>query len=282
MNRRQFLHLAVLSAVARHANAEQYVETNLALSGALAFVPVSVGASQPALFLIDTGAAVTVVDGAMANVVGMDRALPLTRPIRAPKTTFTAAGQSRELEPALIDLKSVAASVGLPVAGLLGSDFLSGFNVRLDYSTRTLALGPAKMFKGPSAFALRFDDMPFIRASIRREGIVMDGEFGLDTGLDSFAKLTSSRARQVFSGLETVQRQGITIAGEKPQQIAPFDALRIGGLDIPNITASISDDAPPRGAGPDFVGMIGSPAFLNRVLTFDAAGGWCSLSPVIL
>jgi predicted aspartyl protease len=282
MNRRDFLVLSAATAFAPPVRAQQAGQVGLTLSGALAFVPVAVGGTAPVSFLIDTGAAVTVIDGSMAGVVGMDKVLPVTRPVRAPKTTFAVAGMSRDLEPALIDLKPVAAAVGLPVLGLLGSDFLSGFSVQLNYPEKSLALGPGKTFKGPNSFALRFDDLPFVRASIQQAGKVLEGEFGLDTGLDSFAKLSSARARRAFPALQTARRQGVTISGAKPQHIAPFDALRIGGLDISNVTASISDDPPPRGAGPDYVGMIGAPALLDRVLTFDVQGGWYSLSPVIL
>lgn len=283
MNRRQVLFAGAVAAALPLVPRAIAEIAPLTIDGGLAFAQVVAGgAGPPLLFLVDTGAAVTVMDGSMAQTLGLDRFLPKSGPVRASPTGISTAGKTALVEPVLADLSSISAVLGRPVKGLLGSDFLSRFHVRLDFADKTLALEDTKLVKGPNAIALRFDDLAFIRAVVLRDGRSLEGEFGVDTGLDSFVKLYAPRAATAFPGLQTVPGKTESISGGKTQEIAPIESMTVGGLNIPAAAAIVSNDPPPRGSGPDFAGMIGAHAFVHRILTLDVRGGWASVSPVIL
>lgn len=282
MNRREFLAVSAAAVALAPYSAWAGEPAHLIMSGALGLAAVSLNASEPHRFLVDTGAAATVVDQTLSGVLGVDRMLPRTGPVRAKATGLSLAGQTAFVTPVIADLSGISAALGQPVKGLLGSDFFSGFNVTIDMAAGTLQLDAGKMVKRAGAMALRFDGIPYVRAEVRANGQRFSGEFGLDTGLDTGLKVFARRAPPGFSSLDTVPGQTLTMSGLRPQALARADAVRLGGLDILNPTLNLSNDDPPKGARAETMGMIGAPAFLNRVLTLDFPGGWWSLSPVML
>ena len=283
MKRRHFLQMglgaAAAFAVPNHARAGT---SDLTLNGALALAPIKLGAiEQPVLFLLDTGASVTVVDGSLAGALGVDRFLPKFGPPRVTQTGIAVAGRTGFVSPAIADLKPIATALGAPILGLLGSDFLSAFQVVADFSARRLTLNQGGEARPPNSVPMRFAGIPYADAEVRHGRSIIHGEFGLDTGLDSGVKIKDSVTLPMM-GLATVPGTTITMEGAKTVMAGTVDAVRFGGLDVPKVSAIVSQDAPPSGAGSTYAGTIGAPVFQNRVLTLDYPGRWCALSPLIL
>lgn len=275
MNRRQFLFAGASGgavALAGASFAAPSVSADIALNGALAFVVLDLPGGAQGSFLIDTGAEATVVDPALLARSQSET----SRVLRLGIGAFT-----RSVRPALRDLKPVSNALKQPVDGLLGNDFFAGSNVALSYSQRRLSLGPS-VPRPASGLAMRFDGMPNVRAAVRHGDRVLDGAFGLDTGLDTGAKLVASKASAAFPALAIRPGSGLTMEGLKPQELATLDFIRAGAWDIAGPTVNLSDDPAPKGAGADYAGTLGAPLFLKRVLTLDYSGGWWSLSPEIL
>jgi hypothetical protein len=256
-------------------------DARMTLSGAIPLVPVSVGGGVPVLFVLDTGAAASVVDQTLSAQLGLDRFLPKTGPVRAPDTGLNVAGLTSFVRPAIADMSPIAKALGQPVLGLLGSDFLSAFQVVADFAAQRLVLNPAKQPMPSNGIPMRFAGIPYVSAEVRHGNSSLHGEFGLDTGLDTGVKIKETATTPMMR-LATKPGTTLTMEGVKPVQTGVVDALRIGGLDVVILSAIVTQHDPPIGAGPTYVGMIGAPAFTHRRLTLDYQGGWCAVSPVIL
>jgi hypothetical protein len=211
----------------------------------------------------------------------MDGFLPKSGPARAAATGLSAAGRTVFVRPVLADLKPIATALGAPIQGLLGNDFLSGFAVTISFSEKRFLLD-ASISRPSAGLPMRAAGMPFVRGSVRVGAKVLDGEFGVDTGLDTGAKLVAAKAKAAFPGLVTTDGYGLSVEGAKPYALASVDFVRAGGWDIPKPNVFLSDGPPPQGAGPDYVGTLGATLFAGRVLTLDYPGAWWSLSPLIL
>jgi hypothetical protein len=241
----------------------------ITLNGALALVPVTIGVQGPHLFLIDTGAEVCVLD----PEIGVRRG--------AGPMELTAAGQTRAVDYVQLDLGLASAAIGARIHGLLGANFFAPSAAHFDFAAQRLALheSASRPVDGQDLF---FHRIPYVRAQARLGGVVIEGLFGLDTGLDTGVKFFRSAMGGRLDGVATTPGRTATATGSRVSALAPVEAVRLAGLDIVNLQADISDDAPPRHAPLFVLGMIGAPAFANRVLTLDFPGGWWSLSPVIL
>jgi hypothetical protein len=281
MHRREFLAISAAAVVLSPYPARAGEPASLIMSGALGLAAVSVNGSEPHRFLIDTGAAVTVADPTLSRELRLDRVLPNTGPVRAPATSISVAGRSASVTPAVADLSAIAAALGQPVKGLLGSDFFSAFQVVLDFSAKGLTLNPGGRPRPANGMPMRYAGLPYVQAEVHHGRTVLHGEFALDTGLDTGVKLKDSMTMPLMR-LPTTPATTVTVDGPKRVQTGVVDAVRVGGLDIPKLTAMVSQDAPPSGASGPYAGMIGAPAFYGRVLTLDYPGGWWSLSPVMI
>jgi hypothetical protein len=241
----------------------------MTLNGALALVPVTIGFQGPHLFLIDTGAEVCVLD----PEIGVRRG--------AGPMELTAAGHTRAVAYAQLDLGMASAAIGARIHGLLGTNFFAPSAAQFDFAAKHMSLqatGP----RPSEGQDLVFSGIPYIRAQVRLAGKVVEGTFGLDTGLDTGVKFFRSALGGRLDGVATVQGRTATATGSRVSALAAAEAVRLAGLDIVNLKADISDDGPPNAAPPGVIGMIGAPALVNRVLTLDIPGRWWSLSPVIL
>lgn len=280
MNRRQMLFAGATAALLPPSVCAGGAD--ITLTGALALVPVTIGSvSTPVLFVVDTGAAVTVVDGSLAGALTMDRFLPKSGPARATATGLSAAGRTVFVRPVLADLRHIASVLGAPIQGLLGNDFLSGFAVTISYSEKRFLLD-ASISRPAAGLPMRAGGMPFVHGSVRVGAKVLEGEFGVDTGLDTGAKLVAAKAKAAFPGLVTTNGYGMSVEGAKPFALASVDFIRAGGWDISKPSVFLSDAPPPQGAGSDYVGTLGATLFAGRVLTLDYPGSWWSLSPLVL
>jgi predicted aspartyl protease len=132
------------SAVAR-ADPE-WIALSIDASGGV-IVPVSINGQGPYPFLLDTGSSHTVVGRSLAGQLGLDPVARTTvvtstgselRPVVRLDQTRIGTARSEGL------LASVASSAQLGgiapgIEGIIGQDFLSGFNYTLDYRTKRVA-----------------------------------------------------------------------------------------------------------------------------------------------
>jgi hypothetical protein len=268
MNRRAFLTRSALTlAAAQFPPCARAASggAGLTLNGALALVPVSVGAEGPFAFLLDTGAAVCVLDSHTAVSAG--------RGVIA----LTVAGSTRSVLYRRVNLETVSAAIGQRVSGLLGANFFASSAATFDFAQGQMVLHPS----GPRAAGsqdLVFQDIPYVRATVDLRGASVEGLFGLDTGLDTGVKLFRSALGGRDGGVVTTPGRTVTAGGSRVSALAPVETLRLAGQEISGLQADLAETAAPRSAPSGATGMIGAPAFVGRLLTLDCPGLWWSLA----
>lgn len=117
-------------------------------------VEVSVeGSAQPLNFLVDTGAAVSVIDQRVMERLGIRRSRRVT--VKGVQTTTTGywpqrvagrmGGMALPRHLLAVDLSALGRACATPVDGLLGADFFRGKAVQIDFQERKIrALTPAQ------------------------------------------------------------------------------------------------------------------------------------------
>ena len=113
----------------------------------LLLMPIDVN-GQRGNFVIDTGAATTIVSHSMANALGVNENTPGAKVdlglggvggfeglvLRVPKVTFKTPGPSEAFDQVLsIDLKQISKMLQTEVSGLVGFDFLEKYKLTVDY-----------------------------------------------------------------------------------------------------------------------------------------------------
>ncbi|MBI5805736.1 aspartyl protease family protein [candidate division TA06 bacterium] len=124
------------------------------LSNNLICLQVRVNGSEPAVFILDTGAGFNVIDSAFAAGIGLD----LSKRQVSKRTgasysqlsglTFSlpgleARGQTGKVQP----LAMLSPFAGVPIAGILGYDFIKHFVFKIDYARARICFYDPKEFR---------------------------------------------------------------------------------------------------------------------------------------
>jgi len=234
----------------------------------------------PGLFLLDTGAQATVIDRQLAAKARLHLGAPvdLNAPggdVAARRTggveLRVAGGPSARVDATVADLSRTAQLMRLPLAGVLGVDFLARFVVRVDYRTQTVSLTPAEASASapPDAVPIRFAQLPFVTATVSRAGRSAQGEFQIDTGSNTAVEFWRPFAAQAFPTAQGAPGEAAGAGGLEATLRGRIDSLQIAGQRIDNLIANFADESRPGGAGPAYAGVIGGPAWAGRALVLD-------------
>ena len=184
-------------------------------------VRASANGSEPAWFILDTGASANVLDASFAKKLGIKQEAErqssgagkgtvkagLTRGVR-----YDVGGTSTVAETTyLIDLSGQPAILGREVAGILGYDFFTKFAVEVDYESQVLRLHDPATFKPPpGAEALPFTldkKTPHVPIQIKVPGqvavtktVLVDS--GSQDAVDDDVMPQSPIKREVLGGLQ--------------------------------------------------------------------------------
>jgi hypothetical protein len=265
--------LAFLPACARAADGRTLAAR---LDRDLFFVPASAG-SGSGLFLIDTGAPVTVLDLAFARRIGApaeDRQLMkgaggARAAWRAPPMTVTPqGGPSVRLTPSMTDLSRVAQGMGAPLAGVIGCDLLSGFSVTFDYRDGAVSLA-SSVRPPPGASRMRFSRTPYVACLATAGGRSVAAEFQIDTGSNTAIEFWRPFADKAFPDVEVSAGGVLGVAGSEQSRRGRVDRLALDGLTITDLEANFANETRPDDAGPAHGGIIGGPAWRGLSVTLD-------------
>lgn len=234
-------------------------------------------------FLVDTGAAVSVLDEAFARRSGVaaSRRETVTGPGGArlawqgnPAAMQIVGGPTLTVSPSLLDLSPVARRMGGELCGLIGSDLLSHFIVALDYRTGRVRLLPAGALPPPaSAAPMRVGRTPYVHATLVKTGVSKSVEFQLDTGANIALALFKTFAQTAFPAAQASAGAQIGVAGLTRTALGKIDALSIAGVQLLDLQADFADDLAPDDASRDYAGVIGGSAWRGRQIVLDYPGG---------
>jgi len=243
----------------------------------LIFVDVDVNGAS-GVFLLDTGAAASVFDPRFAEAAGVR--LGRARQIEGRGGDVAARqGQTVELalahgpqariEPVVADLSEASRAMGVPLAGILGEDFLQGFVLRLDYRDRSVAIdidadAPA------DATPIRFGRTPYVAARVLLGGRVANGDFEIDTGSNTAIEFWRPFAQSALGDARGTRDIGLGVAGESTIERGRIDALEVAGRRVVAPEVNFADQTPPAAdAGASYAGVIGGPAWNGLILVLD-------------
>jgi hypothetical protein len=228
-------------------------------------------------FLLDTGAAASVLDPRFAGAAFVR--LGRRRQIegrggdlgarQAEAVTLTLVdGPAERIAPLVADLSQAAHAMDVPLAGILGEDFLQGFVLTLDYRDQTVSLARAAA-DPPDATPIRFGQTPYVEARAILGGRVAEGEFEIDTGSNTAVEFWRPFARAGFGEGLGDRDVGLGVAGESVIERGRIDALEVAGRRILSPQVNFADETRADDAGPRYGGVIGGPAWSGLVLVLD-------------
>lgn len=243
------------------------------------YLPVRLfGSDEELMFMVDSGASMTVIDSTLAARMGF----PLGERLMGAGAGGTAdfymtriGGFSIEgvsfTEQTVIaypisDL--VGRFVDIEVAGILGYDFLSRFVSRIDYEKGILTL-----FEPDSAAGTAALDAPIIHNVFSVEAMV-DGLYGgtflIDTGAgNSLLQKGFAEKHGLFDNRRKVEISIMGAGGEENAYLARFDSFEIGGFTIEKPVFALSTAERGIGAFPGISGIIGNDILQRFTVTLD-------------
>ncbi len=245
------------------------------------------GEGPVGLFLLDTGAQATVIDLRLAAQarLHLGRGVDLNAPagdVAARRTggleLRLEGGPSARVEATVADLSDTARVMGLPLAGVLGMDFLARFVLVLDYRSGAVRLSPGDPTTNAASTPMRVAPLPFVGARVERGRRSAQGDFQIDTGSNTAIEFWAPFAARAFPGARGAPGESIGLGGVEATDRGRIDVLEIADRRIEGLTANFADEGHPDGAGPNYAGVIGGPAWAGRVLTLDFPGCRIALS----
>jgi len=248
------------------------------LRGGLFFVRVAIGDGPPGLFLLDTGAATTVLDARFAGAAHVKLGDPThiiggggATEARRAEDVALSVGARRGLlvDPVVSDLSQVRQGMGVPLDGILGDDLLQRFVVALDYRDGAVRLSTTSSAPPADAAPMRMIATPFVAARVEAGGRAETAAFQIDTGSNTAIAFWAPFADVVFPQTPTVPGAGLGVAGATRSRLGRIDALTVAGRRIANPGANFADQVRPDDAQSDYGGVIGGPAWAGLVLTLD-------------
>ncbi len=243
----------------------------------LIFVDVQVNGAK-GVFLLDTGAAGSVFDSRFAETAGVRLGRPrqisgrggdvAAREGQAVQLILPGGPQAR-IEPVVTDLSQASSAMSVPLAGILGDDFLQGFVLTLDYRDQSVAM--VRDAAPPAdATPIRFGRTPYVSAKVVLNGRTAGGDFEIDTGSNTAIEFWAPFAKSALSDARATRGVGLGVAGESTIERGQVDALEVAGRTIGAPQVNFADETPPGpDAGPAYAGVIGGPAWTGLVLTLD-------------
>jgi len=245
------------------------------------FLPVRIGGlDRPVLFLVDSGAGMTVIDSTLASAMG----LPLEG-----KIPGAGAGGMAEFHLTRMPGFSIAGiefsgqtAIAFPVAGLvrtfdeteiggiLGYDFLSRFVTRIDYEKERIS------FFEPDSFAPGASEKPIeapLAHNIFSLPVVIDratGDFLLDTGANSsLVAGTFAEESGLVAGRRMLDTAIRGAGGDERAALCRFDSLVIGGVTIAKPVVAITSSTQGISAIESVDGIIGNDILERFTVTLD-------------
>jgi len=242
-------------------------------------VQVTVNGSRPLSFILDTGANTAVIRTEVAKELGLTLegsvgvggagtgAQQTGSFVR--NATWSLAGLAGFKQPVslALPLPELPAAMGMPIAGIIGGEFIKQFVVELDYEARRLTLHDPGAFRYAGtgeAIPIEFVNVthPTLRAQVSVGGETIERRFMFDIGSGGALALHSPFVRELKlldSGLPTIRAIGAAGAGGKVTgRTGRVQSLQIGRYVVKEPVAMFSQDEGGAFANTELAGNIGA------------------------
>ncbi len=232
------------------------------------------------LWILDTGAGMTVIDSTYAAELGLEFEASMTGQgagsnvqvyfVTLPE--FEVKGIHFSSQKAVsIDLMNIEKKTGLKFQGILGYDFLSRLTARIDYANELISFyDPAEFsYDGPGVLLdAPIKDQTFV-VTMKIDG-TREGKWSLDTGAGScnfhypYAKENGFQKRDGFKAM------GTGAGGSFLELVSRFESVELAGfkIDKPIIDVSLEGDKGAFSQG-DMMGNLGNSVMRQFVIYLD-------------
>lgn len=264
------------------------------MNGNSLFLQARVNGSRPCWFILDTGAAVSVLNLTSVRSLGLrggaagtlQGAGGVVQSTRVAGVTFDVGGALLEdLSVAAIPLTPFENSGGRVLDGILGYEFFRRYVVEIDYEARRLTVhepaGYAYAGRGESLPLDIKNNHPHVRARLTLPGRApLEGEFVIDAGASLPVTLLPSfierhKLRDSLPPTHTVYGRGV--GGEVPLPVGRAESVRIGGFTLAQPVAAFPSAGTFGGEG--IAGNIGTAVLRRFKVVFDYSRRRVHLEP---
>jgi hypothetical protein len=242
------------------------------------FVPVVINGVER-LWILDTGASVTVVDRAFADAIGLkgegdikgvaaggtvDVSFATLPPFEVKGIRF------KEQTVAIIDFGSLIRRLGVDIAGVLGFDFLSRFVTRVDYANELVSLYDPERFEyeGPG----RAVDV-HLKESVFEVRAVLDGAHAgtwlFDIGAGMVSLDGRYALREHYAGRRGVVKMAHGAASEYQVKVVRADSLQLAGFTVYEPLVNFNYGGTDSVFTADNLGGLGNSLFRHFVVYVD-------------
>ncbi len=267
------------------------VTIDLVRHGDLLLAPVAINASEPKLFVVDTGANHTVIDQDIAEELGLKEIMPVdsraiggTSQLSLTRIDRLEVGEA-QCEATFVtttDLSGLRAAEGdKQIHGILGMDFLGRMPFAIDFPNNRLVLHPTTDFTPPpSAWPTQAQkEEGTIRIKIDIQDTGYSGWFILDTGNNGALGLshTASIINHPFlSNLPWKRSYVYGLGGVDQAREIRLDRISAFHQDWERVSAKFQIN-PQSTTHSTASGYFGARLLQKSVLTVDPIGGhvWC-------
>ena len=271
----------------RFASGESALRIPFQLSSNVIFLQVRVNGSEPLWFILDTGAAGTLLDTNRAQALGLK--ISGGGNVEGVGETSVAAGIAKNISFSLpgvafqarvvvvLPLSNLNRYIGRIVDGVLGHDFFSRYVVEIDYAARVINVYEPKDFQysGPGdSIPLELkDNASSVRARLALPGRApIEGKFRIDTG-GSHTLILHSPFVKTQKVLESVSRTiaapSAGLGGETSIRLGRVQSLQLGRFALDKVVTGLAVSAKGALANPDLTGNIGDGILRRFKVIFD-------------
>ncbi len=235
-------------------------------------------------WVLDSGAGMTAIDTAYARQLGLELEGKLTgqgvnNTMDISFTTLPAYSvQGVELNPqkaVALDIERLFGQLSdIPVAGILGYDFMSRFVTRIDYANELMSL------YHPGEFAYTGDgtvvDAPLNGSNMFTVPMTVEGEMSgqwrFDTGASGTGFHFDFAEKNGLLDRPGIDRQHFGAGGSHVSRLVPFRKVEIAGFELPSVLISVPPEAGQGAlAEKSLIGNLGSNLFRNFTIYLDYA-----------
>ena len=263
------------------------------------YLPVRVNGSEPLKFVLDTGAAVSLINERRAKqlsikmsdtgeVINPDNEKWRAKLHLTQDVSFNMAGaETFAKQVAVVSFDPLESILGRRFDGLLGFELLNRYVVEIDYVAKTITLHDPKSFRfsgNGEAVPLRLvDKLPVIRAGIKLAGRdTIEGEFEIDTGMRTAVALHTpfvNRHKMLSTGQKVFPSIGISASGESEMAVGRIQRIQIGRYAIESPIAEYSQATRGPLARDTYAGIIGGEILRRFKVILDYSRNRMILEP---
>jgi hypothetical protein len=251
------------------------------------FIKAQVNKSEPLSFILDTGAAISIIDARRTG----ELKLKFLDKVKASGTGGSIGGSLIEgatirlpgaevfnQRIAALPLDSLSPHIGRAIDGIIGYDFIKQFVIEIDYAAKTINLFAPNSFKyygsGEIIPITIRDGRPFMPLKIGVVGQdLIEGEFQLDIGSNGAISINkpfveANKLLQVLSKANAISKD-TGVGGTSTLVNARVKEIRLGRFIIKSLIADLSLESEGENANSSYAGLIGTEVFRRFKVILD-------------